>query len=241
MEKLDLQLLEINLLTKFHSALGKDAKFHDEKRQSVPEVPHVSSMVYDCLRRAYYDLTTSYSILDSQSSIRVWIGRKLHELQVIEGSMMEFYLAWNNILQGTIDEYSENIILEKKTVRHTPTKIQEHHKKQVELYNLLLIKNDFEPATIGAIMYINVNDAHIKVFPFKLEKSLLIEYEKEILKKYEILSKCLKLKILPPRKIQQWQTGSIGTVCDYCRFYARCWQEDFIDTTIQANQIQVKE
>jgi len=162
-----------------------------------------------------------------------WIGRKLHETQIFPGGKMELELEWKEndktILVGRIDEFDGQTILDKKTTRHIPKEPHSHHIKQIELYNLLLKKCLNQTAKYGAIMYMDVNEADVKVFVFHL-KSDLNALENEIRKKYAILEKSLKTGILPPRIIQQWEPGSISLICHYCSFYGRCWQEDYIDS-----------
>jgi len=225
----ELSTIELQILKNFFKALANDAKRETEAKLA----PHVTAMVYDCLRRCYYSLTTPIDIIDLNGSIRTWIGRKLHETQIFPEGKMELQLEWkeNNktILTGRIDEFNGEIILDKKTTRRIPREPYPHHIKQVELYNLLLKKSLNQTAKYGAIMYMDVNEANVKAFVFPLTTNL-DTLENEIRKKYVILEKSLKTGILPPRLIQQWEPGSVGLLCHYCSFYGRCWQEDYIDS-----------
>ena len=100
---------------------------------------------------------------------------------------------------------------------------------QVDMYNLLLVKNGVEPHEWGAVVYINVGSPpNVKVFTFKLAKKLN-EMAEDVIAKQRVLKKCLLKGFLPLRTIQQWQIGSVGTVCHYCNFYGRCWIENVID------------
>jgi len=225
----ELRNTELQILNYFFKALANDAK--QEARPTL--TPHVTGIVYDCLRRCYYSLTTPIDTIDLKGSIRTWIGRKLHETQIFPGGQMELELEWKEdgktILTGRLDEFDGKIILDKKTTRRIPREPYPHHIKQVELYNLLLKKNFNQTAKYGAIMYMDVSDASVKVFVFLLNTNLSA-LENEVRRKYEVLEKSLKTGILPPRIIQQWEPGSVGVVCGYCPFYGRCWQEDYMDS-----------
>jgi len=231
----DTRKKELYIITQFFKSIAKEAQ---ESKREFPLVPRVTGMVYDCPRRIYYSLTTPIDIIDLKGAIRTWIGRKLHETQFLENSEMELELCWEvdgkKILVGHIDEYdeSQSLILDKKTTRNIPKEVYEHHKKQVELYNFLLYKVKKKIAKYGAVMYINVDDANIKVFVFKLQTNFK-ELEEEVLKKYKIIEYSIKTNILPPRIVQQWAPGSIGLVCHYCPYFGRCWQEELIDILVK--------
>lgn len=228
MSRQQLNTIELEVLKNFFKALAKDAK-----KESTPSfVPHVTSIVYNCIRRCYYSVTTPIDTIDLKGSIRTWIGRKLHETQILPNGKMELELNWreNNktILTGRLDEYNGEVLLDKKTTRHIPKYPYPHHIKQIELYNLLLEKDLDQTAKYGAIMYVDINLADTKIFAFSLPQDLNV-LEQEVKEKYAILDKALKTGVLPPRLIQQWEPGSIGLVCHYCNYYGRCWQEDYID------------
>jgi len=220
--------IELQILHQFHKALAKDSQ---ETAGIRDLTPHVSAMVYDCLRRCYYQLTDPRDTIDLKGSIRTWVGRKVHTTQILNGEM-ELDLYWKEdgvgILRGRLDEYDGNVLLDKKSTRYTPKTPYEHHFAQTNLYNLLLHILRGESAKYLAIMYINIDNAEIKVFVRKANTQF-DALRKQVKQKSLLLRSCIAKGILPPRIIQQWHPGSAKVVCEYCGYYGRCWKENFID------------
>ena len=220
----NLKKIELKILSAFHQSIAREEL--NRPAQFDTNIPHVTSLVYDCVRKMYYDLVfQNERKIDLKGAIRTWIGRKLHTTRFLNGEL-ELALCWDKYLQGVIDEYDYPILLDKKTVRAIPRLPRPHHVKQLEYYKLLLHKNNYRVDNlIGCLLYINVQSAEVKAYVFPLTKNLN-DIEKEVIEKYTILQKSLQTGLLPPRVIQQWEYGSVSTVCDYCHHYGRCWSED---------------
>jgi CRISPR/Cas system-associated exonuclease Cas4 (RecB family) len=218
--------LKYFLIEKFHQAITREAE-EDEELHS-KGLPSVTSLCYECLRRAYYSITYPEIIIDPGGAIRTWIGRKLHETSIL-GGMMELELRYpkENGIAGRVDEYKDGILIDKKTTRRIPKEPYEHHITQIEYYWLLCERNGF-PVKMAAIIYINVDTAEIGVFPINFKRSL-DEIEKELLQKYDIIIKALKTGILPPRKMRTWEPEGNRLVCEYCSYYSICMREDYDD------------
>lgn len=45
---------------------------------------HVSSLVYDCLRRSYYEIVNGDGFYDIQTLVTFWIGRSVHQTQFLK-------------------------------------------------------------------------------------------------------------------------------------------------------------
>jgi CRISPR/Cas system-associated exonuclease Cas4 (RecB family) len=171
---------------------------------------HISDLIYDCLRRAYYGKVVG-PIFDMDSIFRMAIGAAVHSISL--GGKQELRVEWEGV-RGSIDEYLDGIIIEKKTSRSTPRSPNDHHVKQVEGYAWLLERNNY-PVIAGVLCYVNVDSTEIAVFPVEMRS--IDEIEKEMLAKRDILAKALADKTPPPR--------TVGWVCRYCPYVAQCFQE----------------
>jgi CRISPR/Cas system-associated exonuclease Cas4 (RecB family) len=225
MEDEDLELKWL-IIERFHQAITKEAE-EDEELHS-KGLPSVTSLCYDCLRKAYYSITYPDVIIDPEGAIRTWIGKKLHETSILGGEMeVELMYPKENGVVGRIDEYKDGVLIDKKTVRHTPREPYPHHVTQLEYYRLLCERNG-KPVKKMAIVYINVDTGEVAVFPVPFRRSLE-EVEKELMEKYRIVTEAVKMGILPPRKMRTWEPKEHRLVCSYCQYYGICMREDQID------------
>lgn len=185
----------------------------EEKRSGV----HVTGLVYDCLRRCYYELSIEsreITGLDESTTLTFWIGKKLHEIELTD--MHEFEVEWNGV-KGRIDEVfvigNEYVIVDKKTARSLPNQVYDNHKKQIEYYSALLWKAKGINARYGAVLYIDVNSKKTKVFVFELptHKDKILE---EMIAKKDKVMKAIEEK-KAPSQVLTW-------LCDYCGWWERC-------------------
>ena len=197
---------EINWVEQFYKNVHRDLI---ESRQGI----HVSHLVYDCVRRAYYDLTSDKASFSLDGALKMWIGKKIHELPISDNH--ELTLHWEGIT-GTIDEYQDGWFLDKKTTREIPRYPYDNHKKQLEMYRVLLEKNSY-PVTNASMLYIDVNTTEVKEFPIKLEKNIE-NIELEMLSKKRTVEAALKAKSPPKR--------GIGWICRYCDHTVKCFSEE---------------
>ncbi len=185
---------------------------------------HVTELVYDCLRRCYYERKYKEILKDVENDVSgnlnedlmltFWIGKKLHEMPL--SKRHEYVVRWKDIV-GRIDEIleidGELIILDKKTVRRQVNAPYEHHVKQVEMYSGLLFAQDGIEVNKGGILYIDVANKNSKVFTFELERNkakILAEMER----KRNILAEAIE-KGIPPELRVSW-------LCNYCNWFERC-------------------
>lgn len=187
----------------FYKALYQDV-IQDRSKEI-----HVSDLIYDCLRRGYYS-----KILKPRTKLETvmtfWIGQKLHETPVTEAH--EVSLEWNGI-HGTMDEYLDGIIIDKKTTRSIPKRsVYPNHKKQLEFYQVLAVNNGYE-VTGGAMLYIDVAEKKVKVMKVRLRKPETVEAE--MMEKYYVLAECLEAGEPPAR--------GIGWTCNYCDWNSECF------------------
>lgn len=192
----------MDLIEKMYEAINKQ----DERKQGI----HVTSLVYDCLRRSYYSEKFGEGFFDIKTLITFWIGRVLHHTQVLKEH--ELQLEWLGIL-GTVDEFEDGILLEKKTTAFMPKAPLEHHVTQLEYYKLLLEKTGKRVKQMF-LMYIDIANKDIKVF--EVEPRPLAEIEVELIAKKTELEASLLKNIVPPRHA--------GWLCGYCNFASICFK-----------------
>lgn len=175
----------------------------------------VSSLIYDCLRKPYYEKTIG-QFYDKGTLITFWVGKQIHNSQLLSENELE--VKYEGII-GRIDDYDkkEGVLVDKKTCDMFPGKfgVNEHYKRQLEYYWWLLTHNKY-PVKQLYLLFIKVSKPKgikaIEIFPRKLQT-----IEKEILEKKEILEGALKDKIAPPRKTS-W-------LCGYCPFASICYKK----------------
>lgn len=225
--------IELHILENFHKALSNDSH---RRTPDVPGVPHVSAITHECIRPMYYDMTMKFRPMDSKGAITTWVGRKVHETQILKNGQMELKLVWPGYLQGTIDELDETVLMDKKTTRNIPKRPYAVHIKQVELYRLLLVKNNLPTPEHNAILYINVDDGSVKPFVQKFAEDLAL-LDEEVLAKVTVLKQCLATRMLPPRVIEPVEDDIGKTQCDWCIWYNICWSQDIFDNNKERLQV----
>jgi len=203
MESQDLEVLEA-----FYTAVFRECL---EEHHPIS----VTALVYDCLRRAYYNAVVPEEIIDPAGKIRVWIGKKLHETSIYPKSEIE--LSYKGV-HGRVDEYdpSSKRIIDKKTTRKIPREPHDHHVKQLLFYKVLMERNGY-PVEKATVLYIDVNSTNVVAYPVDLsDASFDMEaVEKEMLEKAGRLRRALKSGILPPR--------SMSWLCHYCAYFSWCF------------------
>lgn len=177
----------------------------------MPEGIHVTSLVYDCMRRGYYDNTHEESFFDLKTLLTFWIGRAVHKTPIL--SNHEMTLKWGGIV-GTLDEFQDGIIIDKKTTTYMPKSPNAHHARQIEYYAVLLWKNGLVFKE-GYLVYIDINNKDIEVFPVKTRPLPIVEAE--MMKKKTLLEEAIKNNIPPKREI--------GWICNYCSYASICFKE----------------
>lgn len=178
---------------------------------------HASALSYDCLRRAYYSQTMKEGYHDLKTLITFWIGRQLHKTPILKHH--EMTLKWvtkdGMKIVGTPDDYEDGVVLDKKTCKKIPRSPNDHHKKQLEYYSVLLQNNGFE-CNEGHLVYIDIVEKNIQPFKVRFRPKEVIE--KELLAKAKILHDALKNK-KPPERVPGW-------ICSYCGFASICYKGD---------------
>jgi len=171
---------------------------------------HVSDLFRDCLRCSYYEKKLG-RFLTPNTILNFWRGQRLHETPCLKHHELE--LEWSGI-HGTIDEYEDGTLLDKKTVWEIPKEPSPQHIRQLEYYSVLLRRNRY-PVTQVQILYIALKDNKIQLFTIKPRTQK--EIEREILTRKTVLLH----DTLPQRNLND-------PYCGYCAYGLHC----FTNTTV---------
>ena len=189
---------------RFYTEIFKEVR---GKRKGI----HVSSLTHSCLRRAYYDITRDAPISLKEGTV-LWIGKKLHTVRMSKNH--ELSLGWEGI-RGTVDEYEDGYLMDKKSTRNIPSVPRQAHVRQLEMYRVLLKENGYKVEK-AAVLYIDVDTGEVVEYPVKFKRKLET-VEKEMLRKKEKLEMALSKGWLPERHI----SGE----CYLCPFPSWCFTE----------------
>lgn len=186
---------------------------------------HVTDLVYSCVRRAYYEKVLKYGVVNRDSAIILWMGKKLHETGMIgcdHEVPIEMELGGVRVV-GSIDELCDDgdLIIDKKSAKNAPSQPYEHHVFQVLLYAVALRKMGRRVPSRGAIVYFDKTRADIRAYEFKITGKLLDEVEYEATRRARELAEALEKK-RPPKPRPGW-------LCNYCPYVSVCALEDDSD------------
>jgi len=203
--------------TKFYRAVL------DEIAEDRSNEVHVTDLVYDCLRRAYFEKKYGETPSDESGALVLWIGKKLHETPVCDGHEvpLEYSVNTDNgmvAVKGSIDELctvdDKIVIVDKKSTRSAPSKPHEHHVKQVMFYAAMLYKTKGIKADYGAILYIDVANLYSRVHVFPITLADIELHADELEKKAAELWNSMQTGVLPRKKA--------GWLCKYCPYWRKC-------------------
>ena len=196
----------------FLKAIASDDRDVSEEEK---DYIHVTHLVYDCLRRAWFSHYYGSEPYEYNTLVRMWIGRAIHKIPILK--LHEFKVKWDEYkIIGFIDEYDPDLelLIEKKTVRQVPKQPYSNHVKQVLYYCVLLKKNNYN-VKHAYIVYIDV--INFKIKPFRVQVSNLDDVESEMIRKVTTLRNFIeKFKIPPP--------PSPSSSCTKCPFINLCFK-----------------
>lgn len=186
----------------------------------------MNHILHNCLRKAWFQHTVGDKELDTETKITFWIGHKLHELAL--GEENELKLMKKDRPVGTLDDlikldyHDEEIIIivDKKTTRQIPKKINDHHKKQIEYYAALLYEAFDIKADYGAALYIDVGGKFTSVKAFAIDD--IDNIHEEMMERYRTLDGCIIMNIPPPRIVTWLCNGKNKYGRKYCPFVDIC-------------------
>jgi CRISPR/Cas system-associated exonuclease Cas4 (RecB family) len=210
------------LIEKFFVALREESKTHPPGKISV------TLLAFPCLRRAAIELMSPEAALEPSGLIKTWVGTMCHKTSVLRAEN-EVELQWENIY-GKVDEYdpATGVLLEKKSTRHSFREPPSHYLKQVQYYRVLLEENS-RPVREAWIMFVNIDDGRVQVFPVELEDIEAVKAE--MLDRRDRILKALEAGILPPREMGFWESGDPSKqslVCSYCPRFSICLVSDVV-------------
>lgn len=179
---------------------------------------HVTELVFNCPRQIFLRRVVGDFFISYPSIFRLAIGRKMHEISILKEH--EKRIEWQGIV-GTVDEYENGVLIEKKTTVHAPRNAPYgHHVTQAEYYKVLLEETG-NPVLHGFILYFDVSnvDDPLTIFevPFRLYdviKSEMIRKRNELLKIFGSLN--FEQKFVIPARKTSW-------LCKYCDYAYMCY------------------
>ncbi|MEM4863527.1 MAG: PD-(D/E)XK nuclease family protein [Candidatus Nezhaarchaeales archaeon] len=210
--------MEGEIIARFWKAVMKS--IDDGQRAS--EI-HVTDLVYDCIRRSWYDKQVGDVVSDPKGIMAVWIGRMLHEMPVCDEHEVELkYTTPSGIeITGRMDELcvidGDVVIIDKKTTRQIPGKPLDHHVKQLLYYAYMLWKVRGVRASKIAVLYIDVSSLEVKPYIIPINQIMIESAGREMEEKAVVLSESLRSGIPPRRQVGWW--------CSYCSMFRRCFSE----------------
>jgi hypothetical protein len=207
---------EMGIVERFYSALMREEV---KPLEPLGDKVWLTHLAFDCARRSILE-TTYLKGIRPRSIIRSWIGRKLHELNVL-GKEMEITLEYDGVV-GRIDEYDpENkILLEKKTTTFTPREITPITFRQAEYEKWLLEKNGREVRKCFVLYIDFVNDT-VRAFEVNPRDSQTIG--NEIRERKSRILDARKWGILPPRTPFYLDSRGQLLSCSVCPTFHLCY------------------
>ena len=213
--------IELEIANRFWRAVIRKVEEGSGDRRGI----HVTDLVYDCLRRAYYDKRLGElisAVSDSEGLMVVWIGQMLHEMPIDPArceheKQIEVELDGVKV-EGRIDEVCRfgetHVVIDKKSTRTIPSSPYDHHVKQVLFYSAILIKRYGYRVSHAGILYLDVANLKTRLFIFPVSMQMVDVAMKEMEKKAKTLHHSLSRNIPPP--------PDPGWLCSYCPYFKRC-------------------
>jgi len=174
---------------------------------------HVSDIVYDCVRRCYYQVIDRQfpQSLDMRTMLRFWIGDAIHTPPILKHHHLK--LTWEGIY-AEVDEYEDGVLVEKKHTSYFMSKIPYHYERQAEYYKAILENNGY-PVKEVHILLIDIRGPSVR--DFVVETRPTKEISREILFKRDLINYSRKVGVPPPK--------TVGIDCEFCRAAAKCMKE----------------
>jgi len=181
---------------------------------------HVSELVGDCLRKAYYNRRFGEQLMDMQGYLRTGYGLMVHDMiPLSEHNEVNVEYETPNAVKivGRIDDVimsnGKLIIVDKKTTRNDIKSVYKQHWRQLYYYSVLYKETYDREVEYIAVCYINLGEVGLpKVFVNKVGN--LYDVKAEMVSRAEVLYKCLELKALPPKKYSR--------SCEWCDYAIQC-------------------
>ena len=211
-----------------------NAKFREGVRKWMDEeqakrdkaIFHVSSFVYGCIRKVWYEEKYSDKIapVDEEGLLRMWIGVKLHETPITDWHETPIWIDFPvKSFGGRLDEIFEidgkKILIDKKFVNKLPISMNDHYFKQIMYYAALLLYSK-EIVVDGVGIHYMLPTVSYKsakreqTFVKFVSKKEILETGEEIKRMVYSLLSHLETNTLPEPK-RSWY-------CDYCPYINSC-------------------
>ena len=186
---------------------------------------HVTDLVYECPRRAWYEKKLGYGVTSLDTAFILWVGKKLHEtgMDGCEHEVpVEFELGGVRVV-GRIDELCDggDLVVDKKSTRRRVSKPYDHHVMQVLLYAEALRQMRGRVPSRGAVVYMNVADNEVTAFEFRITRVMLEQAVREAARRARELWEAMVSGRVPGARH--------GWICNYCPYVRLCALHDARD------------
>jgi len=192
---------DVTVHERFLEAIARDDK---------PRKPglHVSDLAKDCLRCSWFRLRLG-DFQNPYTMLTFWKGRKLHETALFEHHELE--LEWRDI-HGTIDEYEDGALLDKKTTTKLPERLPDEYRRQIEYYTVLLRHNG-HPVKTAHVLFFDLTSNQTRLFTVE-DLRTQEQIEQEMLERKKILQQ----KQPPDRNVS-------APYCLHCPYGLQCFSD----------------
>jgi CRISPR-associated protein Cas4 len=234
--------IEMDISNRFWKAVIRKVEEESGDRSGI----HVTDLVYDCLRRAYYDKKIGElisAVSDSEGLMVVWIGQMLHEMPIDPVNCeheKEVEIEFDGVrVEGRVDELcrlgDNYIVVDKKSSRTIPNAPHDHHIKQVLFYSAILTRKYGYRVSHAGILYLDVANLKVKLFLIPLNTQIAEVALRELERKAKTLSQAIQANIPPPPEP--------GWLCSYCPYFKKCVMDGWgaVTTNILKEQLQIRE
>jgi CRISPR/Cas system-associated exonuclease Cas4 (RecB family) len=234
--------IEMDISNRFWRAVIKKVEEESGDRSGI----HVTDLVYDCLRRAYYDKKLGdliSAVSDSEGLMVVWIGQMLHEMPIDPVNCeheKEIEIEFDGVkVEGRVDELcrlgDSYIVIDKKSTRSIPSNPLDHHIKQVLFYSAILTRKCGYRVSHVGVMYLDVANLKTKLFIIPINTQIVEVALREMERKAKLLSQALQTNN-PPAPDPGW-------LCSYCPYFKKCVMDGWgvVSTNILKEQLQIRE
>ena len=244
----DMVITGKDVVTRFFESLSTDPLLNKERSEGY----HITDLVYNCMRRAAYNHYFGKLQFNNMEQEMIFTNGKLwhlitmtssHETQfemdkitwkekrIPEGDMVERSYTPSMTITGTIDEFEDGVLIDKKTSKYMPKSMYNHHATQLEYYVVLMtqgepvfssVKVETDPVMVktAGILYICTDPEKFDAKFMATELRNMDDVAKEMATKVGILDEAIASGVLPPRI-----DDSENWICKYCPHFRTCYAQ----------------
>lgn len=200
-------------------------KYMTDRNQERGKHYHVSSFVYECMRKVWYEQTLGdMNAPDDEGYIRMWIGTKLHETEFSDTHEYPLRINYDGSdFGGTIDELMEyngmKIIVDKKFVGRIPRTMNDHYLNQIMMYAALMKMDKGIYVDGVALLYYL---PHMRYGDGERKKAFFKRLTHEEIDKQQIKLESMIKEVNTHIRDNTVPDRNVSWYCKYCPYKAPC-------------------